>query len=228
MNLVNMAVRSCCRLFAPRVRLSNSEVYPRKLYTVFFRILLRPSDSNSLSRPSSYSLVPREGYSSTRGLHAATCTNKDRKDVVMDEDNPFYEKYSEKLDKLKGCVSSCMNLFSSLSLLLPFPDRFNQHQTRAKIKAARLQEKSRETAFVPPSRPSPHSQYSLLQPPVRGCKYILRLCSILLHCLCSCSILLHCLCSILYLSTFQLPLSLSVFHSVSHNHSLWTQSCALT
>lgn len=55
------------------------------------------------------------------------------------------------------------------SLSIPFVSllyRLNKQQTRAKIKAARLQEKSRETAFRPPTWPTPLTQYSLLQPPV--------------------------------------------------------------
>jgi hypothetical protein len=77
----------------------------------------------------------------SRSLHTSSLQSKDE---VSDEENPLYEKYSGKLDKIKG---------------------LKRRQTEAKIKAARLQEKSRETAFVPPSRPSSNSQYSLLRPP---------------------------------------------------------------
>ena len=47
------------------------------------------------------SLVPREDNQPTRGLHFAAPVHKD---VVLDEENPFYDKYSDKLDKMKGCV----------------------------------------------------------------------------------------------------------------------------
>ncbi|CAI8020648.1 hypothetical protein GBAR_LOCUS12338 [Geodia barretti] len=84
-------------------------------------------------------LAPPRAHS--RSLHSSSLQSKDE---VSEEGNTFYEKYSDKLGKIKG---------------------LKRRQTEAKIKAARLQEKSRVTAFVPPSRPSSNSQYSLLQPP---------------------------------------------------------------
>ena len=121
-----MAVSCCCTrlcaLSAPKQWLLNGPKASRKLYR---NLVLCPANSTpSLSRlitPAvSSRLVPREATRvlSSRRVHTASAGFKD---VSLDE-NSFYEKYQDKLNKIKGCVfvnTSCASLLYSPSFLSP-------------------------------------------------------------------------------------------------------------
>ena len=118
-----MAASGCfarlCAPFVPKQWLSGGRGAYKKLHKHLFRDLNCPAFSTTSSRcllffpAASSSLAPRECTVWSRRVHSASAVFKD---VSLDE-NPFYEKYQEKLEKIEGCVTCVWVSRISVSLL---------------------------------------------------------------------------------------------------------------